>query len=839
MSSSSKKKGGWEKLKAAKEKEKREHTLLKSTPTLLTYYSKKQKEVSDTDSVELNTPEVIYQASTSHQSHEHQTESECQDQDAFCEGATASEKNTEDIEIDATTTVSEIPSCDPGKWNIYTRDERFISYWCEKGPEQCQNWNSDFSATKREYLKQNRYLTIAMFDYEKPNNEIGKREWLLYSPSTYKVYCFYCCLFNDKKSGQFCTGFNDWKNPVYISQHAKSTQHITAVGVFHSRRNISERIDAQLESQFLETRDYWQNVLKRVIETIVFISERGLAFRGSDEKVGSKDNGNYLGILELIARFDPFLSQHIQKHANQGKGHTSYLSKTISDELIILLAEKTLDIIIDEVKAAKYYSVCVDSTPDISHVDQLTVILRYVLPKGPVERFVTFISISSHTGEQLASYLTDFLAKHEVDIRLCRGQSYDNASNMSGKYSGMQAHIKMKNRLADYIPCAAHSLNLVGQSAVDCCVEAVSFFGLTQELYNFFSASTHRWKILTDSLEKCCQVTKSLSQTRWSANAEAVYALCHSYENICTALGEIQDNEHEKADTRETARNLNNSLHLLETGILCEMWNDILQPFNKCSIELQSSHIDITTAVGLLKSLQTVIQTTRGNFDAYEQKGATKTNNHDYKSSESRKRKKKYDDATSAHFTDREAFRVKTFIPITDNLMQELSRRIAAYDTINEVFGIIGNFSTNMSASQIAEGVRCLCEKYPDDFKEDFSQEYIQFVTYVKECPLKRMSSETKYMWLFRIIIETKVAECFPNVETAFRLFLSLMVTNCSGERSFSVLKRVKNYLRSTMSQSRLSALSLLSIESEIVRSLNYDNIIHDFASTKARKQQF
>ena len=176
-------------------------------------------------------------------------------------------------------------------------------------------------------------------------------------------------------------------------------------------------------------------------------------------------------------------------------------------------------------------------------------------------------------------------------------------------------------------------------------------------------------------------------------------------------------------------------------------------------------------------------------FHKNKVKGATKTSNYDYKSSESRKRKKKYDDATSDDFTDREAFRVKTFIPITDNLMQELSSRIAAYDAINEVFGIIGNFSTNMSASEVAEGVRCMCEKYPDDFKEDFSQEYIAFMTYVKECKLKRKSCETKYMWLFRIIIETKVAECFSNVGTALRLFLSLMVTNCSGERSFSVLK--------------------------------------------------
>ena len=61
---------------------------------------------------------------------------------------------------------------------------------------------------------------------------------------------------------------------------------------------------------------------------------------------------------------------------------------------------------------------------------------------------------------------------------------------------------------------------------------------------------------------------------------------------------------------------------------------------------------------------------------------------------------------------------------------------------------------------------------------------------------------------------------------------------NCSGERSFSLLKRVKNVLRSTMSQDRLTALSLLSIESEILRSLNFEDIIHEFATAKARKMQ-
>lgn len=70
-----------------------------------------------------------------------------------------------------------------------------------------------------------------------------------------------------------------------------------------------------------------------------------------------------------------------------------------------------------------------------------------------------------------------------MKIENCRGQTYDNASNMSGKYKGVQAEIKKKNKLAHYVPCAAHSLNIVGESSVDECVEATSFFGYLQKLY--------------------------------------------------------------------------------------------------------------------------------------------------------------------------------------------------------------------------------------------------------------------------------------------------------------------------------------------------------------------
>lgn len=79
----------------------------------------------------------------------------------------------------------------------------------------------------------------------------------------------------------------------------------------------------------------------------------------------------------------------------------------------------------------------------------------------------------------------------------------------------------------------------------------------------------------------------------------------------------------------------------------------------------------------------------------------------------------------------------------------------------------------------------------------------------------------------------------YPYVEIALRIFLTIPATNSSSERSFSVLKRIKNYLRSTMSQERCSALAILSIESDITTKLEFDDVIDSFASSKARRKHF
>lgn len=120
--------------------------------------------------------------------------------------------------------------------------------------------------------------------------------------------------------------------------------------------------------------------MKRIVAVIKFLGSRGLAFRGANQTCGSTQNGNFLGLLDLLSEFDPLIASHIAKYGNKGKGimyfrnilselnlnellsklkptpgQASYLSDTICDEFIDLIGSKALDVILTEMKESKYF----------------------------------------------------------------------------------------------------------------------------------------------------------------------------------------------------------------------------------------------------------------------------------------------------------------------------------------------------------------------------------------------------------------------------------------------------------------------------------------------------
>ena len=73
----------------------------------------------------------------------------------------------------------------------------------------------------------------------------------------------------------------------------------------------------------------------------------------------------------------------------------------------------------------------------------------------------------------------------------------------------------------------------------------------------------------------------------------------------------------------------------------------------------------------------------------------------------------------------------------------------------------------------------------------------------------------------------------YPQVHALFMIFLSIAVTTVVRKKSFSTLKRIKNYLRNSMGQNRLSSLSIINIEKDLVKNIQTRDIIDKFAANK------
>ena len=222
---------------------------------------------------------------------------------------------------------------------------------CESDLFDCKSVKQSDGSAVRSFTRK---CQTSFFRRKTRNGEIIKRTWLCFSPSKGHVYCYVCKLFSQTRSQFTHGGYCDWKNAAgRLVEHEISKNHLNAVIDFESRSKELGRIDQELTRQANDAAKYWREVLRRLISVIVFISERALAFRGENEILGSPTNGNYLGLLELIAEYDDFLSNHIKKHGNRGSGHTNYLSSTICEEVVQLIGKRVFNEVISRIKRSQ------------------------------------------------------------------------------------------------------------------------------------------------------------------------------------------------------------------------------------------------------------------------------------------------------------------------------------------------------------------------------------------------------------------------------------------------------------------------------------------------------
>ena len=106
--------------------------------------------------------------------------------------------------------------------------------------------------------------------------------------------------------------------------------------------------------------------MERLIDILIFLADRSLALRGSSKIFGSRHNGNFLGLFDLLVKRNPVLND-LQNRINWHKSKQHNLSKNIENELIKVIAKEAKKVLITQVEQAKYFAVILDCTPDFSH----------------------------------------------------------------------------------------------------------------------------------------------------------------------------------------------------------------------------------------------------------------------------------------------------------------------------------------------------------------------------------------------------------------------------------------------------------------------------------------
>jgi hypothetical protein len=231
--------------------------------------------------------------------------------------------------------------------------------------------------------------------------------WLEYSPKNDAIYCLPCYLFGKKELGRanvfIVDGFRKWKkvndgaNCPLLGHVGKSpnSSHRMAVKCCEDLRNRSRHIQTLFGKQ--ATKEVENNRLRVqvAIDSIRWLTFQACAFRGNDEKVDSKNRGNFIELLKLIATYNDKVASVVLENAPQ---NAIYNSPKIQKEILKIIASKVRSVIRKEIGNAKF-CLLVDEARDEAKKEQMAIILRFVDEDGFIrERFFHIVHVANTTA---------------------------------------------------------------------------------------------------------------------------------------------------------------------------------------------------------------------------------------------------------------------------------------------------------------------------------------------------------------------------------------------------------------------------------------------------------
>ncbi|KAJ8938652.1 hypothetical protein NQ314_011391 [Rhamnusium bicolor] len=268
-------------------------------------------------------------------------------------------------------------------------------------------------------------------------------------------------------------------------------------------------------------------------------------------------------------------------------------------------------------------------------------------------------------------------------------------------------------------------------------------------------------------------------------------SLCGSWNEYLETLAAMEENLSEKAAVRAEASGIK-QLNRFEFAFMCVFWEAILERFHKTNLKLQSIDIDSSDVALLYASLIDFVQSLRNEnmFNTYVSK-ATEFAEESYEYDRQRKCKLFPGDFREDEIvlTGREKLKVDSFYAILDKIIVELKKRSTAYENIFSKFSLFF-LMKECSQETLIQKTNCLREYYKDDLEMSFPTECLHFSELLKGSDLK--NEKYSVIDLLSLLREKNLQTVFPNIDIALRIFVSMAVSVCSAERSFSALKRIK-----------------------------------------------
>ncbi|XP_050513305.1 52 kDa repressor of the inhibitor of the protein kinase-like [Diabrotica virgifera virgifera] len=703
---------------------------------------------------------------------------------------------------------------------------------------------------------------------------LDQYKWLVLSEAKKGYFCKYCALFlnvggNHKNvhvkklvSEPLCKFTKLFGKDGFLDNHASRDYHIQSLMsakqflkfIENPNLDIVNQVHNERLKQVLENRKR----LRPIVECINYLGRQGISFRGHRDDgqlnintVASPINeGNFRELLKFRIQSGDL---ELKNHLEQSSARATFISKTSQNELINSFGEEILDVIISRIKEANFYSIIFDETTDIAHISQMTLVARY-LYKGKVrEDFIKFIDLYNEiknsnktdceaeneikeTGYNLAQVVLETLKKSTLEVKNCVGVTTDGCSVMVSETVGAVVTFKNEAINAVYSPCFNHILNLsIGKSSS---VQSVrNAIGTMKQVISFFKTSAKRNIALKNMMG---HQLSGLCETRWVERHNGVLQFRESLPKIHECLDAVSS--WSDSQTSAKAKILISATSEPEFLVTTICLSEVLSHTLPLSRFFQRPKIDLKSARDMLNDVLKILNRKREKcneiFSSLYDEICGIADELSIEIKLPRLAKKQRNRENYPCENPQDYFKRSIYIPILDNVIEDLQSRFPE-ETLNLYsFSILfPELLEKSDEESIANAAHILADKYCVFFNESSASVYKTLRAELEywEAYWKREKYDLSYDSVK--LLEFCDIDIYPKIHTFLKIFATLPLSASSAERTFSTLRRLKTWLRSTMVEERLVGLALMNIHHDI--HINIDKVIDRYAHTRTHRLDF